>query len=525
MMIDTRGLEDGATVQADLCIVGGGPVGLAIADAATSRGLEVVLLEGGGLDWDQDDQELYWGESVGRPYLPLDGSRERRLGGNSHVWGGWCAPYRDRALEPWPWIADSGWPVGWAEMATHVDRAARLIGLPEDRWDSAYWEARLGVGDMTLRPGVFEPIVELIRKTRFATTLGEPLARHERARLYLKANLTRIDTDTLARTVTGMQATTLENRRTLAVTARHYVLAMGGIENARQLLLADHVEPGGLGNAQDLVGRFFADHVSFHGGILQPPDPGFDLGLYDRHVLADAELVTQLTLPMAVVEAERLLRPTLLLRPVYDPAWDGDGMRAIRAIRVALRRGGLPEGLGGHLGNIMGDLGGIVGLGHRAWQAGRLPIDHVEVITSVPSAPNRDSRVALAATTDPLGLRHAELDWRLSPIDKRSARFMLETFAAEAGAAGIGRVQIRMTDDDTDLDDVYVEPACHHMGTTRMADDPTRGVVDRDCRVHGIDNLYCAGTSVFSTAGDGSPTMMALALALRLADHLGEKRP
>jgi choline dehydrogenase-like flavoprotein len=140
----------------------------------------------------------------------------------------------------------------------------------------------------------------------------------------------------------------------------------------------------------------------------------------------------------------------------------------------------------------------------------------------VAPAPNRDSRVLLADTMDEIGQRHVALDWRLSPIDKRSVRFMLETFAAEAGAAGIGRVQITLNDDDEDFDDVFVEPACHHMGTTRMANDPRQGVVDSDCRVHGIDNLYCAGSSVFPSAGDGSPTMMLLALALRLADHLEE---
>jgi choline dehydrogenase-like flavoprotein len=308
------------------------------------------------------------------------------------------------------------------------------------------------------------------------------------------------------------------------VRARQYVLAMGGIENARQLLLANDVMPTGLGNQHDVVGRYFADHVSFHGGILQPADPSFDLGLADRHRRGDIELITQISLPFETAKREQLLMASMLLRPAYDPAWEGRGMRSVRALRVAaLARELPPEGLGGHLASIASNMGEIMGLGYRSWQVGGLPIDHVELLTSVAPAPNRDSRVMLGDTVDALGQRHVTLDWRLSPIDKRSARFMLETFAAEAGAAGLGRARITMNDDDDDFDDfddVFVEPACHHMCTTRMASDPRRGVVDANCRLHGMDNLYCAGSSVFSSAGDGSPTMMLLALALRLADHL-----
>jgi choline dehydrogenase-like flavoprotein len=101
-------------------------------------------------------------------------------------------------------------------------------------------------------------------------------------------------------------------------------------------------------------------------------------------------------------------------------------------------------------------------------------------------------------------------------------RFVTELFAAEAGAAGLGRVQVQVDDDDDSFDDLPIEPSYHHMCTTRMADDPRHGVVDANGRVHGIDNLYCAGSSVFSTSGDGTPTMMITALALRLADHLKE---
>jgi choline dehydrogenase-like flavoprotein len=163
----------------------------------------------------------------------------------------------------------------------------------------------------------------------------------------------------------------------------------------------------------------------------------------------------------------------------------------------------------------------MMGLGWRSLRNRGVPIEEIRLRSSLAPAPNRDSRVLLGDDVDELGLRRVKLDWRLLPIDKHSARFAVETFAAEAGAAGIGRVQV-LLDESDDYRETRVEPAYHHMCTTRMADDPLQGVVDRHCRVHGIDNLYCAGSSVFSTPGDGTPTMMIVALSLRLADHLKE---
>lgn len=522
MMIDARTVDDGAEVQADIAIVGGGPAGLSIAQALIGRRQKVVLLEAGGLAYDAEDQALYEGENVGLDYYPLDSARLRYLGGSTNHWGGWCTPYRDHALEPWPWIPGSGWPISWSEIEPYVLRAAALIGLPPEGWDSDYWATRLGTTTPPFTPGVFGRFTELVRKKRFGPEIGPVLERDPGTTLYLHANLVAIETDPQARAVTGLVTRTRVDGRTLRVRASRYVLACGGIENARHLLLADQVAPGGLGNAHDLVGRYFADHVTFLDSVLLPIDPSLDVSFFERHRRGNLEVVTQLVLPFETARREGLLRTMLRLEPIYDPAWDGTGMSSLRAIRAAVLAGRMPDGLGRHVGNIARHAGEMLGLGWRTLQHGQLPVHELLLRPCVPPAPNRDSRVMLGDTVDRFGLRQVKLDFRLSPVDKRSARHMVETFAAEAAAAGLGRVRTAMNDDDSDFTDVAIEPGYHHMCTTRMADDPRDGVVDRNCRVHGIDNLYCAGSSVFSSAGDGSPTMMLVALALRLADHLVE---
>jgi choline dehydrogenase-like flavoprotein len=126
--------------------------------------------------------------------------------------------------------------------------------------------------------------------------------------------------------------------------------------------------------------------------------------------------------------------------------------------------------------------------------------------------------VSLGEQRDALGLRRARLDWRLSDIDRKSARRIMEFLAFEAGRTGLGRVKSTIDSSWPELEGTY-----HHTGTTRMADDPKKGVVDRNCRVHGIDNLYIAGSSVFPTAGTGSPTLLIVALPIRLADYIKEQ--
>ena len=77
-----------------------------------------------------------------------------------------------------------------------------------------------------------------------------------------------------------------------------------------------------------------------------------------------------------------------------------------------------------------------------------------------------------------------------------------------------------------DTEDLILEGAgtlSHHMGTTRMHESPRMGVTDANCRVHGLQNLYVAGSSLFPCAGHQNPTLTIVALALRLADHLNDK--
>jgi choline dehydrogenase-like flavoprotein len=158
--------------------------------------------------------------------------------------------------------------------------------------------------------------------------------------------------------------------------------------------------------------------------------------------------------------------------------------------------------------------------------AGRpvVPADRVEMVGYFEQAPDRASRITLSDRRDALGLRKAQVDWRLNQQDLDNIRatslLVGRDVAAEYGCRFEPAAWLREPGQPPP-----VQATAHHMGTTRMSDAPADGVVDRQCRVHGIDNLYVAGSSVFPTGGWSFPTLTITALAIRLADELRLRMP
>lgn len=192
----------------------------------------------------------------------------------------------------------------------------------------------------------------------------------------------------------------------------------------------------------------------------------------------------------------------------------------MRQLYSDLKVGEWPENIIDDLGKIFGSVDEVGSdVAHRLWE-GRFPLT-MDVSVELEQAPNPESRVKLSSAQDAMGLNQVLLDWKFTKLEKRSALAFIKTIGKEFGRLGLGRVMIRdwlLEDNDEWGEDLH--GSFHHLGTTRMTDDPKRGVVDRNCRVHGVYNLYIAGGSVFATAGATNPTLTIVALSLRLADHL-----
>ena len=419
-------------------------------------------------------------------------------------------------------IPHSGWPIQLADVEPYFAETARIVAAPPGGWDVAHWEKVTGKARLPLDPGLFVTDVHTVWQNKLAEVYGAELEREPNLQIYLNANVVEIEVEPTARHVTGLRVRAGLGPE-LSVRAARYVLATGGIENPRLLLSSNAVQTEGLGNGHDLVGRFFTDHNACKVGTIVPTDPGIEIGFYFKQKVQGGRIFPHLSLSEAAQRRERICPVTFALLPRLDPEYSSQALRSVRSVGRDVKNMRFPADLGGHIANIAGDLGGLAGLAVDTARYGQVPIEAIDVVVATIPAPNPDSRVLLGDERDALGLRRVDLDWRLTPLDKQTVRRSTEMLAAEVARAGIGRMQTIVDDDDLQWPEDN-KGGFHHVCTTRMAADPAAGVVDADCKVHGIDNLWIAGSSVFSTPGIGTPTFMLVALALRLADHLKEQR-
>jgi len=361
--------------------------------------------------------------------------------------------------------------------------------------------------------------------TRFGEVYREPLAQAADVRVLLNANLVDIETGEDGAEVRALRLATLQGRR-FTVCARAYVLACGGLENARLLLAANRQVNVGLGNRHGNVGRYFMEHAHLPAASLLATTPA-QIGFYSyeqRQPRHGGTLVMGYLNPAPELQASAgLLNCDCNF---VDDNVGVSGYAALRRLWSAVGHARMPDHLLADLGTAITDLddtaAGLLGrLGLREYSP-----DAASFVmwSTLEQAPNPDSRVTLAAKTDALGVPEIRLDWRLGELDKRSLQQVQRTIADAFGGSGLGRLRI---DDWVEADLTSWTPRMiggnHHMGTTRMSDDPRTGVVDRDCRVHGMANLFVAGASVFPTGGSANPTLTIVALALRTADHLRER--
>ena len=513
MIEDSRGLADGTSVQTDVCVVGAGAAGITIARALTGSGLRVVLLESGGLAFDPEIQDLYGGEVVPQDSYALDSTRLRYFGGTTNHWAGFCRPLDPIDFRARDWVPGSGWPISAADLMPYYQRAQATCQLGRLDYDGQSWAQRIGreafqalpVDEALFRSSVFQ----YSPPTRFGSVYREELARSPSVHVLLYANLVNIDVsegDVAALDVRAWKAGAIR------VQARAYVLACGAIDNARILLASNANRPRGIGNDNDLVGRFFAEHPIVEVGeiALQPPRSTVDL--YDGWTLAGTSGQGVLVLSEAAMTEHQLPNAGFFVFPQYDEEL-AEGFRAFLEIAQAARRGTVPDDLGTKLKAVLSDLDGVALPGlRRLFRRGRLA-SRMRLRLFSEQVPNPDSRVLLTQDRDALGVPRIRLEWRLTEADHRGFEKSFEVLGRAFGAAELGRIRFEVTSRD-------VGNGSHHMGTTRMSADPGRGVVDANCRVHGVANLYVAGSSVFPTTGCSNPTLTIVALAERLADHL-----
>jgi choline dehydrogenase-like flavoprotein len=520
------GAPDGMT--ANVAVIGAGAAGITICRRLLAEGLSVILLESGGFDHEAGPSALNAGENVGEDYYRLEDARLRFFGGTTAIWGGRCAEFDPIDFERRPWIPHSGWPIGHADVAPYYAEARAAFGLPRIVPDVA---AALGPmlpafsdDELAMPTWLFDE-----RFDRFSHANCRDLLDHPRCTVVTHATVREIVAAGSARGIDRLLVRGLSGQ-CLTVTAGQYVLAAGGIENPRLLLASRSVMRCGLGNGHDQVGRYFMEHPHARGGRITGADSWALLRAFGRHQVGALTAAPLIAAAPALQAREGLLNTSLTIAG-RRPAEARQAMLVAAYERI--KHDTAPTARGRHLWKTMkrtvNALQKVVDPA-RPWLLGKLGLSDLALVVRAEQAPNPDSRVMLGDALDATGMPRARLDWRTSAIDVDSVRGLVGALGRELDRLGLGRVepapwmaeQPRRWATDP-LISTHPIGGYHHMGTTRMSDDPRHGVTDGQGRVHGIDNLYVAGSSLFPTSGWANPTLTIVALAMRTADRIAAR--
>jgi choline dehydrogenase-like flavoprotein len=549
MLIDARTLSTHEVIETDVCIVGAGPAGITLAKELSGQNFRVCLLESGSLEPTAEARSLLKGSIDPKHRYPsdeLEEGRDRQFGGTANRWCIQVDPSEtvanvrhiipdDIDFEARDGIPYSGWPIRKADLAPYYERAHGICKIGPCTYAAADWEDEhaksLPLKGDRLQSGVFQ----FGPRDVFPHEYRDELSQAANISVYFNANVLEIETNETASTATRLRVAATPGQE-FHVNARMFVLATGGFENARLLLLSDQVKPEGLGNQNDLVGRFFMDHPGFRMGVLVPKTRSLfkNTAFYDLRRVNGTPVMGKVAIHSELLRQEKMLNICVMLvpRPI---GYESRSVNSMRVLTSSLKRFQFPKGGLKHVSHVLTGLDDIVGYlycrsrkiefpyspRYGGWS--RRPkvqktLKVFEVIAQAEQAPNPDNRVTLSQACDRFGRRQVHLHWRWSDVDLRSISRFQAIFGEAIAASGLGEFQPR---DEIEGGSPRFGSTHHHIGTTRMAADPQHGVVDENCQVHGISNLFIAGSSVFPTGlGYANPTLTIVALAARLADHI-----
>jgi choline dehydrogenase-like flavoprotein len=506
--IDARSLPDHSTIEGDVCIVGAGAAGISMSLDWINTPYKVILLESGGFEYDDKVQDLYKGENTGQKYYPLRSSRMSLFGGTTNHWAGMCAPFDNIDFMKRHWVPNSGWPIGRQDLDPFYARACEKLKLGPYEFGLDYWQKQVP----NLNPFPLDQKIIWHKMWQNSPVNGwsgglakaykDSIVKARNIQLHTYATMVDIVAN---EGVTQISRLTVKNHagKTHTVKAKHFILAGGAIQNARMLLAANTQAPQGLGNDNDIVGRYFMEHLEIDTAELWLLKP-FPTDLFNW-----GKIWCELAITEAVQTENQILNGTAGPNPL---AWTKNAKPRMETYQDEDPRKSWDNMARNW--DAADSLAKLESTGSIARAYG--------FQTRLEQAPNPDSRVMLSSEKDELGVRRANLQWKLTDLDKRSIRRINEIIGEEVGKAGFGRV--RLSEEFRDKNDMSwpagTNGGWHHMGTTRMSSDPKQGVVDANCQVHGIDNLYVAGSGCYATSGAPNPTLTLVALSLRLSDYV-----
>jgi choline dehydrogenase-like flavoprotein len=497
-IIDGRTITHGTELNTDICIIGAGAAGITIAREFIGTHQQVCLIESGGFTFDSATQSLYEMDNIGYPQFETKPARNRYFGGTTNSWTGRCVPLSSIDFERRDWVPESGWEIQEQDLVPYYEKAAPLFNLPRfDQVSPEVWHDRSAYRDEKLffNDRTFTPVVSLRHQkpVNFGIEYFKSLKQASNIKIYYHTNVTEIEPTDNATKVTHIQLACLEGNK-FSIQAKIFILACGGLENPRLLLLSKKQNEAGLGNTFDTVGRYYMDHPKVEQGMLIPDRADFNTPLFFGQRIRNGAAQFGLRLSDQIQKKEKLLNHYLLLQPQFSEYGNCE-----------------PQAMG---------VSQKLCYFYQKLTQSPLRFNHILVRNFLEQIPNRESRVTLSDRRDRLGLQKLQLDWKIASQEREHLHRFQQILSRHLIVNKIGTLEHLFPLEETEQRPLL--DAFHPMGTTRMSSHPKTGVVNHNCKVHGIHNLFIAGSSVFPTGGHANPTLTIVALALRLADHIKE---
>jgi choline dehydrogenase-like flavoprotein len=544
LLIDARTLPSGTAIQCEVCVVGGGAAGISAALELAGKGRDIVLLDAGGLKPEAAAQDSYRGEVESSPsgdvHPPLESVRQKLLGGTTSSWGGRCLPLDEQDLV--------GWPLGLADLEPYFRRAHPYLHLGEYEYSST--AALPGSGRFVVgSEGSALVRDDLVWRYSLPTHFGKAYARRLRElsqlRVYCHANVLGLELAPDGTAVSMVRASGAPDHE-LRVKARAYVLAAGGLETTRLLLLSERQTNGRAAWPSELVGRGYMTHLDGAVGRIRfrspPPRPAYAYELSHDGVYC-RRLVT-LTPQARRQEGLPNLGFVFTGPPARDPT-HGDGLLSAYALtKEFLYRsklgfksarygiGSEPLAVWPHVRNVGRDAPRLAAFG-AVWTRRRLLASRklpsflaqprsreYSIIFNAEQSPSDGNRLTLSDERDAFGVPRLRVAWRTAESDVVGIARALGLIRGELQRLGLDSVELPVTAEGLRIENGGFMAGTHAMGTTRMGASARNGVVDAGCQLKGVPNLYVASSSVFPTSGFAAPTLTIVALALRICDAI-----
>jgi len=509
MFKDLANISSTESLTYDVCIVGTGLAGISVAKQLLGTNHRIVMLESGGELPEHKYQELNQGENSGPSFLSLDASRLRCFGGASKLWAGFCSPYKNDEFDEKPFIPLSGWPISFKDLKKYYQQAAKMLGISyrkfyskdffQDTFDGLSFN-EFNRDNSFLSGRVFQ--VSSSKNRDFGSKYKQEISADKNTDVIIHSTVTKINLDSLGNKVESVSIADLNGNKT-TVRSKIFVLACGAIENPRILLSSTDYYKRGIGNTSEFVGACFMSHP----GILNVAEIHRSKGgkCVKKDKYSDDYIVQ-----FELSDKERQKQEILCHGFSISDYTDLSNLSTI------------------YTGKVLKDFDKLLSNftftdvynKRQCRDKGKYTYSVLDLGIALEQPPLLENRISLLSKKDALGVPMVNVHWSdLSKIELKTIKKATLTLAREFGVLNSGRVKFTekfLSGKGHKIND----PVNHHIGTTRMSATKKYGVVNKDCRVFGISNLYIAGSSVFATSSKVNPTFTIIALALRLGDHI-----